>query len=104
MLFAADGFLVAEPPRPQSEPVVPTIPGTDPTHVTKKIPPRIIQNAVGLAVFSCMRSGLWMSGSGGAGMITARKADGTWSPPSGIMLHTAALGFVIGVDIYDCVL
>jgi len=37
-------------------------------------------------------------------MITARKADGTWSPPSGIMLHTAALGFVIGVDIYDCVL
>ena len=51
-----------------------------------------------------MRSGLWMSGSGGAGLITARKADGTWSPPSGIILHTAALGFVIGVDIYDCVL
>jgi len=45
-----------------------------------------------------------MSGSGGAGLITARKADGTWSPPSGIILHTAALGFVIGVDIYDCVL
>ena len=45
-----------------------------------------------------------MSGSGGAGLITARKADGTWSPPSGIILHTAALGFVIGVDIYDCIL
>ncbi|KAH6634472.1 putative LAS seventeen-binding protein [Chaetomium sp. MPI-SDFR-AT-0129] len=73
-------------------------------YITKKIPPRIIQNAVGLAVFSCMRSGLWMSGSGGAGLITARKADGTWSPPSAIILHTAELAFVMGVDIYDCVL
>ena len=51
-----------------------------------------------------MRSGLWMSGSGGAGLITARKADGTWSPPSAIILHTAELAFVMGVDIYDCVL
>ncbi|KAL1843313.1 hypothetical protein VTJ49DRAFT_2130 [Mycothermus thermophilus] len=72
--------------------------------IIKKIPPRIIQNAVGLAVFSCMRSGLWMSGSGGAGLITARKADGTWSPPSAIILHTAELAFVMGVDIYDCLL
>ena len=81
-----------------------TEPPPAPTFASKKIPPRIIQDAVGLAVFSCMRSGLWMSGSGGAGLITARKADGTWSPPSGIILHTAALAFVIGVDIYDCVL
>ncbi|KAM7218978.1 Family of unknown function (DUF500) domain containing protein [Rhypophila decipiens] len=97
--FCTDGFLAQETePSEQSEA------STTPTFVTKKIPPRIIQNAVGLAIFSCMRSGLWMSGSGGAGLITARKADGTWSPPSGIMLHTAALGFAIGVDIYDCVL
>lgn len=51
-----------------------------------------------------MRSGLWMTGSGGSGIIIARKADGTWSPPSGIMLHTPTLSFIIGVDIYDCVL
>lgn len=70
----------------------------------KKIPPRIVQNAVGLAVFSCMRSGLWKSGSGGSGILVARKSDGQWSPPSGLLLHTAALGFVIGVDVYDCVL
>ncbi|KAK3994900.1 hypothetical protein QBC44DRAFT_35959 [Cladorrhinum sp. PSN332] len=95
--FCFDGFQY-----PESEQIDPNT--KEPTYITKKIPPRIIQNAVGLAVFSCMRSGLWMSGSGGAGLITARKADGTWSPPSGIMLHTAELGFVIGVDIYDCVL
>jgi hypothetical protein len=36
--------------------------------------------------------------------LIARKTDGTWSPPSGLVLQTASLGFVIGVDIYDCVL
>lgn len=51
-----------------------------------------------------MRSGLWVSGSGGAGVLVARKADGTWSPPSGIMMHTVGVGFLVGVDIYDCVI
>ncbi len=44
------------------------------------------------------------SGSGGSGILVARKTDGTWSPPSGLVLQTPSLGFVIGVDIYDCVL
>ncbi len=97
----ADGFLAQED---DSRPTSPTTVPPTPKYITKKIPPRIIQNAVGIAIFSCMRSGLWMSGSGGSGILIARKADGTWSPPSGIILHTAELGFVIGVDIYDCVL
>lgn len=50
-----------------------------------------------------MRTGLWISGAGGSGVLIARKEDGTWSPPSGILLHTAGLGFLVGVDIYDCV-
>ena len=50
-----------------------------------------------------MRSGLWVSGAGGSGVLVGRMADGTWSPPSGIMLHTVGLGFLVGVDIYDCV-
>ncbi|KAK3896809.1 hypothetical protein C8A05DRAFT_39641 [Staphylotrichum tortipilum] len=114
--FCFDGFLSQETPEhaghsrsPSSATTttdggLPPLPPRSPKYITKKIPPRIIQNAVGLAVFSCMRSGLWMSGSGGAGLITARKADGTWSPPSAIILHTAELAFVLGVDIYDCVL
>ncbi|KAM0325521.1 hypothetical protein ACHAQA_007508 [Verticillium albo-atrum] len=75
-----------------------------PIQVFQKIPPRIIQNAAGIAIFTCMRSGLWMTGSGGSGILIARKADGTWSPPSGILLHTPILSFIMGVDIYDCVL
>ena len=51
-----------------------------------------------------MRTGLWVSGSGGAGILVARKEDGTWSPPSGIMMHTVGVGFLVGVDIYDCVI
>ncbi|KAK7746184.1 hypothetical protein SLS62_009474 [Diatrype stigma] len=51
-----------------------------------------------------MRSGLWTAGSGGSGILIARKTDGSWSPPSGLMLQTPSLGFVLGVDIYDCIL
>lgn len=72
--------------------------------VLKKIPQKVIQNAVGLAIFTTMRTGLWFSGAGGSGVLVARQEDGEWSPPSGIMLHTAGLGFLVGVDIYDCVL
>lgn len=72
--------------------------------VLMKIPQSVIENAVGLAIFTTMRTGLWISGAGGSGVLVARQEDGSWSPPSGIMLHTAGLGFLVGVDIYDCVL
>lgn len=75
-----------------------------PLRIMKRIPKRIIQNAAGIAIFTCMRSGLWMTGSGGSGILIARKADGTWSPPSALLLHTPTLSFIMGVDIYDCVL
>ncbi|KAI1208754.1 uncharacterized protein F4807DRAFT_132740 [Annulohypoxylon truncatum] len=101
--FCSDGFST-----PDDRPGSPsTYSSSHSSHrLLKKIPPRIIQNAVGLAIFTSMRSGIWNSGSGsgGSGVLIARKADGTWSPPSGLMLQTASLRFVFGVDIYDCVL
>ncbi|KAI0842150.1 hypothetical protein F5Y06DRAFT_259108 [Hypoxylon sp. FL0890] len=99
--FCSDGFST-----PDDRPGSPsTYSSTHSSHrFLKKIPPRIIQNAVGLAVFTSMRSGIWTSGSGGSGVLIARKTDGTWSPPSGLMLQTASLRFVFGVDVYDCVL
>ena len=51
-----------------------------------------------------MRTGLWVSGAGGSGVLIARKEDGTWSPPSGILVHTLGVGFMAGIDIYDCVI
>ena len=71
--------------------------------VVKKIPTEVIRKAKGLAIFTTMRTGLWVSGAGGSGVLMARTASGEWSAPSGIMLHTAGLGFLVGVDIYDCV-
>ncbi|KAF2143155.1 uncharacterized protein K452DRAFT_357546 [Aplosporella prunicola CBS 121167] len=73
-------------------------------YVLRKIPPDVIRNAVGLAIFSTLRAGFHASLASGSGVLLARKADGTWSPPSGILLHTVGVGFLIGVDIYDCVL
>ncbi|KAI1383266.1 uncharacterized protein F4822DRAFT_419949 [Hypoxylon trugodes] len=99
--FCSDGFST-----PDDRPGSPsTYSSTQSSHrFLKKIPPRIIQNTVGLAIFTSMRSGIWTSGSGGSGILIARKTDGTWSPPSGLMLHTNSLRFVFGVDVYDCVL
>ncbi|KAK2804115.1 hypothetical protein FQN50_006743 [Emmonsiellopsis sp. PD_5] len=72
--------------------------------VVKKIPAEVIKQAKGLAIFTTMRTGLWISGAGGSGILVARvKETGEWSPPSGIMLHTSGIGFLVGVDIYDCV-
>ena len=95
--FCKDGFYEEEvhkkPDGPQQK-----------QRVLKRIPPGVIKNAKGLAVFTTMRTGLWVSGAGGSGILVGRKDDGTWSQPVGIMLHTAGLGFLVGVDIYDCVL
>ncbi|KAL8947017.1 MAG: hypothetical protein Q9222_006658 [Ikaeria aurantiellina] len=97
--FCKDGFYVEEP-----DGYVP--PGEKPkgkVKVVKKIPSQVIRKAKGLAIFTTMRTGLWVSGAGGSGILVGRKANGDWSEPSGIMLHTAGLGFLVGVDIYDCV-
>ncbi|KAL5342908.1 hypothetical protein BJX70DRAFT_239468 [Aspergillus crustosus] len=72
--------------------------------VIKKIPTKVIKEAKGIAIFTTMRTGLWLSGSGGSGVLLARVPEtGEWSPPSGIMLHTVGIGFLAGIDIYDCV-
>ncbi|KAK4627385.1 SH3 domain-containing YSC84-like protein 1 [Fulvia fulva] len=95
--FCKDGFYKEEEVQPTDGP-------KQKQKVIQKIPESVIREAKGLAIFTTMRTGLWFSGAGGAGVLIARKPDGSWSPPSGIMLHTAGLGFLIGVDIYDCVI
>ncbi|KAL2825769.1 hypothetical protein BDW59DRAFT_70046 [Aspergillus cavernicola] len=73
--------------------------------VLQKIPTGVIRQAKGIAIFTAMRTGLWFSGAGGSGVLIARAPEtGQWSAPSGILLHTAGLGFLAGADIYDCVM
>ncbi|KAL9105439.1 MAG: hypothetical protein Q9227_009400 [Pyrenula ochraceoflavens] len=67
------------------------------------IPPEVIRNAKGLAIFTVMRAGLHWSGAGGSGVIVAKMPNGQWSPPSGILIHTVGWGLTAGADIYDCI-
>lgn len=67
------------------------------------IPSAVIHRAVGLAIFTTARAGFHVSGATGSGVIVARLPDGSWSPPSGIQVHSIGAGLMIGIDIYDCV-
>ena len=67
------------------------------------IPSKVIARAQGLAIFTTARAGFQVSGATGSGILIARLPDGSWSPPSGIQVHSVGAGFVIGLDIYDCV-
>jgi lipid-binding SYLF domain-containing protein len=73
--------------------------------VLQQIPSKVIQQAKGLAIFTTMRTGLWIGSSGGSGVLIGRIPEtGEWSPPSGIMPNTVNAGLLAGADIYDCVL
>lgn len=79
-----------------------------PTGLTKKsvvkIPPKVLQSCHGLAIFNTVRAGGFHGSlSGGSGIVVARRSDGTWSPPSAFLVSTLGAGFMIGLDVYDCV-
>ena len=67
------------------------------------IPSKVIARAQGLAIFTTVRVGFQVSGASGSGILIARLPDGSWSPPSGIQVHSIGAGFMMGLDIYDCV-
>jgi SH3 domain-containing YSC84-like protein 1 len=58
---------------------------------------------MGLAIFTGIRAGMYLAGSGGSGVVVARLPDGTWSPPSAFSVRSGGIGLVYGVDVYDCV-
>ncbi|KPM35439.1 hypothetical protein AK830_g11143 [Neonectria ditissima] len=79
-----------------------------PTGLTRKamvkIPPAVLGACAGLAIFNVLRAGACHSSlAAGSGVIVARRADGTWSPPSAFVVTTLGAGFMFGLDVYDCV-
>jgi len=64
----------------------------------------VISRAQGLLIFTTVRAGFHVTGASGSGVLVARLPDGSWSPPSGVQVHTLGAGFVMGLDIYDCVI
>lgn len=58
------------------------------TKVLRKIPPEVIGQAKGLAIFTSMRSGIApFGGAGGAGVVVAKLPDGSESLRPGDVVH-----------------
>ncbi|BGP24599.1 hypothetical protein JCM10295v2_003517 [Rhodotorula toruloides] len=73
--------------------------------VMRKIPAKILRGAKGLVIFSSLRNGIFpFGGAGGSGVIVARLEDGTWSAPSFISPNNLTVGFMAGLDLFDCIL
>ncbi|BEJ17985.1 hypothetical protein CspHIS471_0702620 [Cutaneotrichosporon sp. HIS471] len=70
-----------------------------------RIPPSVIANARGIAIYSCFRTG-WapVGGGGGSGVVVARLPDGSWSAPAAICPTAVGAGMQIGLDVYSAVL
>ncbi|ETS77022.1 hypothetical protein PFICI_10896 [Pestalotiopsis fici W106-1] len=103
--FCKDGFYT-ESTQPPPSPGHATNPGPTPNPKAKtlvKVPSKAIAQAKGIAIFTVFRTGLHISGASGSGIVMSRLPDGSWSPPSGFLVHTLGAGFMVGLDIYDCV-
>ncbi|SPO34746.1 related to YSC84 - protein involved in the organization of the actin cytoskeleton [Pseudozyma flocculosa] len=72
--------------------------------VLRRISPKVLSQAQGLAIFTVFRTGFGFSGASGSGVVLSRLPDGSWSAPSGLLVHTIGWGFLIGLDIYDVVI
>ncbi|KAI0124092.1 putative SH3 domain-containing YSC84-like protein 1 [Xylariales sp. AK1849] len=104
--FCKDGFYTTTANHPPPSPGHASNPGPNPSSKSKtlvKVPPEAIKQAKGLAIFTTFRTGLHISGASGSGIVLSRLPDGSWSPPSGFLVHALGAGFMVGLDIYDCV-
>lgn len=72
--------------------------------VLKRIPAKALREAKGIAIFTVFRSGMGFSAASGSGIVIARRKDGSWGSPSGLLVHTLGFGFMFGIDVYDVVL
>ncbi|GAA5908790.1 hypothetical protein JCM8208_006787 [Rhodotorula glutinis] len=73
--------------------------------VLSRIPQEALAAAQGLVILTVVKKGVIGGGSSGSGVVLARLKDGTWSAPSGILLHTVtADDEPLEKDIYDAVL
>lgn len=67
------------------------------------IPPRVLQNAQGLAIITVLKAGFLFSGRAGSGVVVARLPDGSWSAPLAIVTAGAGVGGQVGAELTDFV-
>jgi len=67
------------------------------------IPPAVIRDAKGVAIFTMTKAGFVVSGRGGTGVVVARTEHG-WSSPSAIGSGGIGVGFQAGVEVAEHVI
>ncbi|KAL9547216.1 hypothetical protein MBANPS3_006281 [Mucor bainieri] len=68
------------------------------------IPPHILSDAKGLAIFTVLKAGFLFSGRAGSGLVIARLPDGNWSAPSAIMTGGMGFGGQVGAELTDFIM
>ena len=68
------------------------------------IPPFVLRNARGLAVFRVLKGAFGVGGRIGEGLVIARLPDGGWSGPSAIATGGGGFGFQIGGQVTEFVI
>ncbi len=69
------------------------------------IPREVLAKAQAVAVFPGVVKGAFLvGGTAGDGVVTVRRADGSWSPPAVIRMAGGSVGFQIGAEVTDVVL
>jgi len=67
------------------------------------IPPAVLRDAKGVAIFAITKAGFVVSGRGGTGVVLARTETG-WSAPSAIGTGGLGVGFQAGVQVSEHVI
>jgi len=67
------------------------------------IPPAVLRDAKGVAIFTMTKAGFVVSGRGGTGVVLARTENG-WSAPSAIGAGGIGVGFQAGVEVAEHVI
>jgi lipid-binding SYLF domain-containing protein len=69
------------------------------------IPPALLRNAKGIAIIpSVVKVGLVIGGRYGKGVVTVRKADGSWSNPLFLSVSGGSVGWQVGAQSTDVIL
>uniref|UniRef100_A0A0D3GHQ7 FYVE-type domain-containing protein n=1 Tax=Oryza barthii TaxID=65489 RepID=A0A0D3GHQ7_9ORYZ len=70
----------------------------------KSIPDSILRQAKGLAIITVVNVGMMVTYKIGTGLVVARRADGSWSPPSAISTYGVGYGVQAGGELADYII
>jgi len=70
----------------------------------RSIPQSILKGAIGLAILTVAKAGMFLTYKVGTGLVIARKANGSWSAPSAIVSFGLGWGPQMGGELTDFVI